>query len=356
MPQHDFEITTSDANTGTSFRAAVNAALQALASNSAGATEPTTPYAYQCWADTTSGYMKIRNGANDNWISLYLLTAGIAPSASASTPGLIQIASNAEGLAGTSQIKALVPSVLQYILQHYSATKSTFGLVKIDTDSTLATTNASDLLIPTQKAVKVFFDTYGIANPMLQIGDIIIGIAGGEPDRLVAGVLGSQLEMGSALPQWVNRGVAQFKYVEDGASLYVTPDSIPFDDTIPQKTEGVEWKTLAITPKSTTNILMIEVNLTVGVGGDAAVALFKNTGSNAIAATFVSRPWGMRYGTNLTLKHLIVAGTTSEIIFKVRVGVSDGYGSLMINGRAAENLRVFGGVSASSITITEFKA
>lgn len=69
MSQHDFDIANDDANTGLSMRAAINAALQALASLSSGATEPTTTYAYQLWADTTSGLLKQRNAANDAWIT-----------------------------------------------------------------------------------------------------------------------------------------------------------------------------------------------------------------------------------------------------------------------------------------------
>lgn len=67
--QHDMDITTSDANTGVTFRAAVNAALQALASTSTGATAPATTYPNQFWADTTAGMLKIRNSANTAWIN-----------------------------------------------------------------------------------------------------------------------------------------------------------------------------------------------------------------------------------------------------------------------------------------------
>lgn len=70
MSQHDYEILTADANTGTSFRAAVNAALQALASNNSGGTAPATPYAYMFWPDTSSGLLKQRNGTNTAWITI----------------------------------------------------------------------------------------------------------------------------------------------------------------------------------------------------------------------------------------------------------------------------------------------
>lgn len=72
--QHDYEISTADANTGASYRQAANAALQALASLSSGETEPTTPYPFQLWADTTNNLLKIRNAANNSWISIGILS------------------------------------------------------------------------------------------------------------------------------------------------------------------------------------------------------------------------------------------------------------------------------------------
>ena len=66
MSQNDFNI----ANQGfPSFRADLNDALQALASNNAGAAEPSTTYANQWWYDTTTGLLKLRNEANTNWIA-----------------------------------------------------------------------------------------------------------------------------------------------------------------------------------------------------------------------------------------------------------------------------------------------
>ena len=68
--QHDMEITTADANTGLTFRAAINAALQALVSQNTGATAPTTTYAGMFWADTTASLLKMRNKANSAWVTL----------------------------------------------------------------------------------------------------------------------------------------------------------------------------------------------------------------------------------------------------------------------------------------------
>ena len=65
MSQNDFNI----ANQGfPSFRSDLNDALQALASNSSGATEPATTYAGQFWYDSTNDVLKFRNEANSAWI------------------------------------------------------------------------------------------------------------------------------------------------------------------------------------------------------------------------------------------------------------------------------------------------
>ena len=68
MSQNDFTI----ANQGfPAFRADLNSALQALASLSEGATEPSTTFAYQLWYDSTTDILKVRNADNDAWINLF---------------------------------------------------------------------------------------------------------------------------------------------------------------------------------------------------------------------------------------------------------------------------------------------
>lgn len=72
MSQHDYVL---DNDTGANFRADANNALAAIVSNNSGLTEPATMYAYQWWADTTTGLLKIRNAANDAWITLGSLSS-----------------------------------------------------------------------------------------------------------------------------------------------------------------------------------------------------------------------------------------------------------------------------------------
>ena len=67
MSQNDFTI----ANQGfPAFRADLNSALQALASNSSGATDPSTTFANQFFYDTANNVLKFRNEDNDAFITI----------------------------------------------------------------------------------------------------------------------------------------------------------------------------------------------------------------------------------------------------------------------------------------------
>lgn len=71
MAIHDMVL---DNAVGAAFRSDANAALAALVTNSSNATAPTTTYAYMWWADTTSGWLKLRNSGNSAWIDVFRLS------------------------------------------------------------------------------------------------------------------------------------------------------------------------------------------------------------------------------------------------------------------------------------------
>jgi len=70
MATHDYVI---DNSTGANVRADINNVLAAIVSNNSASSEPSTKYAYQWWADTNDGVLKIRNSANNAWITLLQL-------------------------------------------------------------------------------------------------------------------------------------------------------------------------------------------------------------------------------------------------------------------------------------------
>jgi hypothetical protein len=70
MAQADLNVANQS---GSAFRADLNNQLLALGTLMSGASEPSTTYAYQWWADTTTGLLKLRNAANNAWITLFQL-------------------------------------------------------------------------------------------------------------------------------------------------------------------------------------------------------------------------------------------------------------------------------------------
>jgi len=67
MAQHDGVI---DNGTGNAVRTDINNALAAINSNNSGASDPSTTYAYQFYADTGDNTLKIRNAANDGFVNV----------------------------------------------------------------------------------------------------------------------------------------------------------------------------------------------------------------------------------------------------------------------------------------------
>tara|TARA_R100000664_G_C2728133_1_gene119462 strand:+ start:139 stop:1095 length:957 start_codon:yes stop_codon:yes gene_type:complete len=86
MATHDYVI---DNGTGAAVRTDLNNVLSAIVSNNSSSSEPSTKYAYQWWADTTTGILKIRNSSNNGWVELLQLDGTLTlEDGSASTPGL----------------------------------------------------------------------------------------------------------------------------------------------------------------------------------------------------------------------------------------------------------------------------
>jgi len=67
MSQHDYNLANQ---TGADFRADLNNALGAIATNNSGNSQPATTFAYEWWVDTTNNLLKIRNSADNAWITL----------------------------------------------------------------------------------------------------------------------------------------------------------------------------------------------------------------------------------------------------------------------------------------------
>jgi hypothetical protein len=158
--------------------------------------------------------------------------------------------------------------------------------------------------------------------------------------------------------KWRTIGTASGRRIAQRVNLqtsaYATGTNIiPLDDTIPQQTEGDQYLSQAITPTNAASTLRVDVTLIaiLNTGSQLSIALFRDATANALAAIVGVTVTPNDCGT-FTFSFEVAAGSTAATTFKVRAGPNAGATTLAVNGRAGS--RIFGGVAASSITITEY--
>ena len=146
--------------------------------------------------------------------------------------------------------------------------------------------------------------------------------------------------------------VIQVANVQTGALISATV-TIPFDNTIPQITEGTEYMTLNFTPTSASSMLLIDVVVNHCVAGVsfATAALFEGTTANALATSVVMCSNNSGFEQH-SFRHKMTAGSTSQKTFRVRGGENDG-NEVSFNGRGGG--ASYGGSMASSITVMEIQ-
>lgn len=167
---------------------------------------------------------------------------------------------------------------------------------------------------------------------------------------------GSYLTDGSVGSTQFTAGVVVQVVQSNYSSSSTGTATIPFDDTIPQNTEGTEFMTVTITPKSTTNRLVIQgvIMLSMSVAnGNGQTALFQDSTANALAAftAFMATSSGRMA---IPISHDMVAGTVSPTTFKIRAG-NDTAATTTFNGNSGSG-RVFGATTKSWLKVTEYKA
>lgn len=151
----------------------------------------------------------------------------------------------------------------------------------------------------------------------------------------------------------ISKSTVQIAELQTGAVATGTT-VLPNDDTKPGAAEGDEYMSLAITPTSTDNYLLVNVVWHGSVANPAnmiCVALHCATidADYAVAASFGFNPNNPQ-PVCIAFNYYVKAPSTSEITFTVRAGPS-GADTMTFNGFSGG--RIFGGVIASSIIITE---
>lgn len=155
--------------------------------------------------------------------------------------------------------------------------------------------------------------------------------------------------------------VKQVVYAEITTSGTFANARIPFDDTLPQNTEGAELLTASITPQSAASFLWVEAQAFVGedsnLSDGVAAALFRDSAADAVAADFnaYDKSWGF-LGANIQVGRLHLSRRVASVAavsttFKVRIGLNTN-DTVRYNG--ANGGRVFGGSLISFLKITEY--
>lgn len=144
--------------------------------------------------------------------------------------------------------------------------------------------------------------------------------------------------------------VMQSNMVEDSAVATGTT-TLPWDDTIPQKTEGNQYLSLSLTPSSPSSLLVVDVRAAITYSGAnwQTMALFRDSGADAIAAIYRYITTGTD-GGRMDLKTRVVSATTSSTTFSMRSG-NTAAGTTTFNGQSGA--RLMGGVANSFLTVDE---
>lgn len=164
----------------------------------------------------------------------------------------------------------------------------------------------------------------------------------------------------SGTASWQSGSVLQVVYAEVTIPMVGT-GTIPFDNTIPQITEGYEFLTATITPKSASSYLLVEVNTmmseTVNHSDQLTGAIFRDSNPNAIVAAFTDLSWNsVSVGSAnnysdvpMVLRKRVASGSTASTTFRFRAGANAGPVEINRFG----GTQYLGGAIITTMTVTE---
>ncbi len=134
-----------------------------------------------------------------------------------------------------------------------------------------------------------------------------------------------------------------------------TPLQIPYDSTIPQKTEGKEYMSVNFTPQFANSKILIEVSIPVmdSSGNFFIIALFQDDDSSAFASC-IHTLYTTSYTSQINFMAELNAGDTALRTYKLRYGVTQHGGvAYMLKSPATGGDSFHGNTPAVVFKITE---
>jgi hypothetical protein len=182
------------------------------------------------------------------------------------------------------------------------------------------------------------------ANSTGEVADIV-ATANGQFLRRSSSALGFGAIVTDDLPAGT---VLNAKFAESSTE-YVITTVIPFDNTIPQITEGTQIISATITPTKTTSRIVGFVSLN-GDATDATVqtvvAAFRGTTANAVASTWLKY---ILYSSLISFEFTDLPNTTSATTYSIRIGPDQK--TLYVNRASTGSL--LGGSNKITLTLLE---
>jgi len=168
--------------------------------------------------------------------------------------------------------------------------------------------------------------TYGASGALSEVGPLTdgqlsIGSTGNPPVAATLASANSAVTITNGAGT-VDLSAKMIQYVvANDSTAGSTTVRIPFNNTIPQNTEGAEIMTITITPTSSSSILVIDCRIAYDTDANSipAIALFQDTTANALAATPLQGSSSVT-PRMATLFYSMAAGTTDATTFKIRGG------------------------------------
>lgn len=154
---------------------------------------------------------------------------------------------------------------------------------------------------------------------------------------------------------WVSTGGTiikrtPYRYATD---VFTSSATIPFDNTIPQISEGSELYSISYTMRSPSNRINIRLSgfgCVAGANQSLTAALFLNSNANALAAT-VTLCAAINNPYPILLENEFSPNTSSAFTISIRVGTTSG--AVYIGGNSSG--RFFGGVGSTVLVIEEIE-
>jgi hypothetical protein len=192
------------------------------------------------------------------------------------------------------------------------------------------------------KNITVACVAYSSANPFALNDDLLLEFTR-NGDKGDPGATGNPGANGTGVIQQVST---------DTTAVATGTTTMPFDDTVPQITEGDEYMTVTITPQSAASTLIVEVTALLSVATTAqhiCGAIFRDAGANSLgAAAIYANTVGSMYVMHFSVK--VASGSTAATTFRFRAG-RETSNTVTFNG--VVGARKFGAVAASSIRVRE---